>query len=225
MKTTIGILCNDRKKLAECFFSSHENSIYTSVILAFDAKSAAEGLNKMLRTAEREGSDAIILIHQDVILFSNWQRYIEEQLEKLENWGVAGVWGTDGLNMFGHIWDTRLDRPVQNGVTLPVEVHTLDEVCLIIKTGLGFEFDEELVGWHLYGAYASLWMREKGYGVWVLDAPIVHKTNTSFDWEPDESFILNWEFLTTKFPLDKVNSTVCDRDYMEASYGHRNIEF
>lgn len=216
MKTSIGILCNDREKLKNCFLQSPKDSIHSEVRIAFDAESAPKGLNKLLKPIEAEGYDAAIFVHQDVVLFSEWQKKVEEQLSKIDNWGVAGVWGVKGLKFYGNVWDARLPCGVCSGGHLPREVHTLDEICLIIRCGIGFNFNEEMIGWNLYGSYASLWARSKGYGVWVLNAPIYHNTSTPFDWEPDEIFIRNWSWLSEKFPLDQVCSTVCDEEYIKA---------
>lgn len=121
-------------------------------------------------------ADIFIFIHQDVLLFSNWLETVENQISQVElsdkNWGVLGIMGIKKNGLFaGHIKDVHTNKQLGK---LPVEVSTLDEVCLILQRKNGLSFDDELGGYHFYGADICLQARKKGLKCYAIDACLTH---------------------------------------------------
>jgi glycosyltransferase involved in cell wall biosynthesis len=156
----------------------------------YNATSAASALNKGIKQAK---TDIVVCCHQDVVFPKNWLDRLERQIEKVAdpNWGVLGTFGIgiDGLKC-GHITGTIknwLKDPrgqFRIGI-LPKQAMTLDEHCLILRKSSGLRFDEQLGGWHFYGADICLEAAKRGMKNYVIDARVYHggkaSMGTSFE--------------------------------------------
>jgi hypothetical protein len=79
--------------------------------------------------------------------------------------------------------------------SLPSEVVSLDEVCLILRKDSFLQFDDNLGGYHLYGADICLQANQSGLRCYAIDAPFEHlsagKVDNSF-WEMAEKLREKW---------------------------------
>ena len=135
--------------------------------------SASEALNQGLKKATGE---IVVFCHQDVKFPQGWIKKLLEQIVIVErthkNWGVLGTFGVAKNGMFaGHIIAAGV--PFNCG-PLPTEVQSLDEHCLIIKKNSGLCFDENLGGFHLYGADICVEALTKGLTNFAIDACLEH---------------------------------------------------
>ena len=145
----------------------------------------------------------LVFIHQDIIVQPDWIEKLRWNIHTIEmkniNWGVIGIMGVKNNGFFaGNIIDPHTN--CRYG-TLPCEVQTLDEVCLIIRNNSGLVFDEDLGGYHFYGADICLQAKQKNMKCYAIDAPVMHLSggtlNTSF-WEMADKLKEKWS---------KVNNT------------------
>ena len=135
--------------------------------------SAPEALNQGLKKATGE---IAVFCHQDVKFPQGWIKKLLEQISIIErihkNWGVLGTFGiARNGTPAGHI--------IGCGVhfycpPLPVEAQSLDEHCLIIRKDSGLKFDENLGGFHLYGADICLEAMAKGLTNFAIDTCLEH---------------------------------------------------
>lgn len=138
--------------------------------------------------AARATGEILVFLHQDVRLPSAWFERLSGQIRAVEesfgSWGVLGVFGvTPWGRMVGHIDDPHGYRKWGR---LPCRVQSLDEVCLVVRRDGDLRFDEELGGFHLYGADLCLQARQRGAKCYVIDACLEHlsggRTDAQF-WE------------------------------------------
>ena len=150
--------------------------------------SAAGGLNKGLERARHEW---VVCLHQDVVLSDGWDRSLARQLREAERRfgpiGVAGVYGVGEVipprepgGSFSAArtgWVVDRGRVLRDGLELPAQVATLDELLLVVRRGAGLRFDPAL-GFHLYGADLCLQAREKGLAVVAIEALCRHNSRS-----------------------------------------------
>ncbi len=156
--------------------------------------SIPEAYNFMTR-----GSTAkyLVYLHQDVVVPPDWVEELNRNISIIEkrdlNWGVLGIMGVKSNGFFaGNIID-----PHTHGRygTLPSEVQTLDEVCLIVRKKSSLAFDENLGGYHLYGADICLQANRKNMKCYAIDAPIRHLSGGLLDksfWEMADKLKEKW---------------------------------
>jgi hypothetical protein len=155
------------------------------VILIRTATDAASGLDLGIQRAH---GDRIVCLHQDVFLPSGWALQLARQLREAERRfgpiGVAGVYGVGpairrneglGTQRIGRVVDR--GRWLDEGVSLPARVATLDELLLVVPRGTPLQADPA-VGFHLYGADLCLQAAERGLAVVVIDAPCQHNSRS-----------------------------------------------
>ena len=143
------------------------------------ASSAGTAYNRGIQATQ---SKVMIFLHQDVYLPAGWFDKVDAALAWLgkhdPNWGLAGAFGTepDGTGQ-GRIYSTGLQRVLGEEFTGGREVETLDEVVLILRRSSGLKFDEQLPGFHMYGADICLQAAERGMRSYAISACCVHNTN------------------------------------------------
>ena len=146
--------------------------------------SAASALNLGYRQSKGE---VLVFCHQDIEFQSDWTRKVADAIEILERrkskWGILGLMGVRRNGLYaGCILDPHTRSRFG---ALPTKVQSVDEVCIIAKRSNFLPFDEELGGFHLYGADISLEYHSKGYETYAIDAPAIHHSggsiNQSFD--------------------------------------------
>lgn len=141
-------------------------------IPCFNVVDASVSLNGCI---EKSRNDLIIICHQDVIFPQNALQQIQDQLNKLndDNFGVVGTYGKIGGKGLGNIWNPK-PRKLKGIHPLPHVASVVDEHCMIIRKSSGLRFDEELKGFHLYGADLCLQAEEKGLKNYVIDLQVEH---------------------------------------------------
>jgi hypothetical protein len=169
--------------------------------------SAPAALNQGLGNSAAE---IIVFCHQDVIFPQGWIERLFEQISIVErthkNWGVLGTFGVAKNGMFaGHIIDPSGHF---HCLPLPAEVQSLDEHCLIIRRDSGLCFDEELGGFHFYGADICLEAMVNGLSNFAIDACVEHLSSGKADsdfLEATDKLYQKWK--DRKPPLAVVQTT------------------
>lgn len=138
---------------------------------------AAQGLNHGLDTL---AADWVVCVHQDVLFPADfWTRLTSSLAALAPDVAVAGIVGCERSGRYrGHIVDP-------NGhcywPTLPHPVLTLDEVLLAVRKSSGLRFDEQVPGFHCYGADLCFEADKRGLRVVAIDAPLVHLSTGKLD--------------------------------------------
>ena len=170
--------------------------------------SAPAALNKGLKRAQGE---LVVFCHQDVLFPEKWIENLLQQISIIEkthkNWGVLGTFGVAKNGMFaGHIIDLSGHFYC---LPLPAEVQSLDEHCLIIKNKSGLCFDENLGGFHLYGADICLEAMAKGLTNFAIDACVQHLSSGKADAEFHKATSKLYQKWKNKNPPLPVIETTC----------------
>ncbi len=135
--------------------------------------SAPQALNRGLNQAR---AGLVACCHQDVRMGDGWLDRFLGQIALIgrtdPHWGVAGLMGVRFGGAFaGHVKDPHTNRPFGR---LPGRVQSLDELFLALRPDSGLRFDEDLGGFHLYGADLCLQARMQGLRCYAVDAPVEH---------------------------------------------------
>ncbi|MBN2454965.1 MAG: glycosyltransferase [Sedimentisphaerales bacterium] len=210
-KTRVSIVTcvNDNDKYESCARESLAESCQneSAELIAVDNTgnllSAPRALNDGLKRAR---ANIVVCCHQDVIFPPNWVENLLEQITVIEqtqkNWGVLGTFGVAENGMFaGHIIDVHGHFWCE---PLPAEVQSLDEHCLIMRKDSGLNFDENLGGFHLYGADLCLEALSKGMSNFAIDAPVKHLSGGKVDadfFETADRLYKKWKQLNTPLPV------------------------
>jgi hypothetical protein len=170
---------NDNEVLKHCLLSSAEIELAKEIILQRGYASAVAAYNAGI---EKAAADLLVLVHQDVYLPGGWleglARAVAALSEQDPDWGVLGVWGVrpsgEGA---GFLYCGATRRVLGHRFDGGVEVETLDEVLLIVRKSSGLRFDQQLRGFHMYGADICLEARRRGRKCYAIAAFCVHNTN------------------------------------------------
>jgi GT2 family glycosyltransferase len=142
---------------------------------------------KALNTAaDLANGEILIYCHDDILVPPDWLNKIKTRLNELGNTpigvvGPAGITLKDEDEAFFLLNANNIPMNVAKpSITLhknKVEVHTLDELCLITIKNSGLRFDDNLLtGWHFYGANICIKAIQKGLHNWAIDAYCHHKS-------------------------------------------------
>jgi 2-polyprenyl-3-methyl-5-hydroxy-6-metoxy-1,4-benzoquinol methylase len=148
------------------------------LLLARDAKSAAEGINAGITAAVHP---LVGVVHQDVYLPEGWPARVQNALAAAEKQlgplGVAGVVGMTRHGSRDFIAGRVLDRLnlIAPETALPQPALSLDELALILPKNSPVRFDPAL-GWHNYGTDAVMQANAHGLVAAILDAPVLHNS-------------------------------------------------
>ncbi len=143
-----------------------------------NSMSAAQALNIGI---ERAVHEIVVCCHQDVRFPAGWVDTLHRQIA--ENGDPEfGVLGTFGVDVAGH-YAGNIKDPHNNPKLgdLPCKAQSLDEHCLIIRKSSGLRFDEELGGFHMYGADICLQAGCLGLKNYVIDACLEHLSGGQID--------------------------------------------
>jgi hypothetical protein len=141
-------------------------------------KSAALAYNDGLDCAD---ADIVIFAHQDVYFPRGWEKKLLSAIQSLEQrgekWGVLGVIGADkNGSLVGGAWSNGLQLKIESKFMSPAPVRSFDEIVLILRKNGGIRFDDNLPGFHLYGADIAPTAIKAGLGAYVFDAPVIHNS-------------------------------------------------
>lgn len=208
-KIAFGCMVNDLKRFGVILGNSEIEGIPCYTILT--PKSASKGLNKLLEIIESKGAEIGILTHQDMYYRKEWLGKVQTQIALLpENWVIAGLVGKDEKGeLCGHFHDMSTPLWIRSDHEFPIECSCIDECTIIVNMKSGFRFDENLLGFDLYGTYAPLRAREMGGTAWIIDAWAEHYCGRFHrGWEPDDRFKAMWKWIYDRFPGQKLSSTI-----------------
>ena len=158
-----------------------------------NSMSAAQALNIGIDRAVHE---IVVCCHQDVRFPIGWADALHEQLMQIgdNDFGVLGTFGIDmGGQYAGNIKDPHSNPTLGD---LPCLAQSLDEHCLVIRKSSGLRFDEELGGFHMYGADICLEAMCRGLKNYVIDARLEHLSGGKVDdgfRETADKFVEKWE--------------------------------
>lgn len=176
-KIAVAAAVNSQQVLEQCL--AHSPDIASGIVplrIYEGYQIAALAYNKALAECDAEW---LVLAHQDVYLPKGFIARAVEALTHLSevapDWAVAGLVGaTNDRNIHGRIWCSGNGGEIGDGAALPARVITLDELVLIIRTDAGLQFDDQLPGFHMYGADIVLQAEAQGRTAWVINAPAIH---------------------------------------------------
>jgi len=183
LKITFVVAANDKDILqnnlltSPCLQGAHPHQVLVQEGFA----SAATAYN----TALTQGTNEIVVfIHQDVYLPERWLSDLEATMQSLArvdaNWGVLGCWGVkENGDGFGYLY-TPGQLVIGHALEAPEVVQTLDEVVLIVRRSSGLKFNEELPGFHLYGADLCLTAAKLGMRSYAISAFCIHNSRQHF---------------------------------------------
>lgn len=205
---------NDFQRYNSCVRSSFEEEQRTGTVEVIPVDNTSNSLSAPMalnRGLEKAVGKIIVFCHQDVIFPQGWISRLYEQISTIEkthnSWGVLGTFGvTPSGKLAGHVIDWKGHA---HCLPLPVEVQSLDEHCLIVRKDSGLAFDEDLGGFHFYGADICLEALTKGLTNFAVDACVQHlspggKVDTSF-YEAMDKLYQKWK--TQNPPLSVIETT------------------
>ena len=179
------VVCVNNKALYDSFVKtiSLTKLIDYEIIFVdnFDNKyNIPEALNQGIFLAH---GDILIFCHQDILFPPFWLDRLIELIDTVNGldpkWGLLGVMGVKQNGFFaGNIRDPHTCVKIGS---LPCEVASLDEVCLILRKDSSLQFDEKLGGFHLYGADICLQANQMGLKCYAIDAPFEHLSPGNID--------------------------------------------
>ncbi len=143
-----------------------------------NAMSAPQALNIGI---DRATHAIVVCCHQDVRFPIGWVDALHEQIRQIGDpeFGVLGTFGVDMAGRYaGNIKDPHNNPKLGD---LPCLAQTLDEHCLIIRKAERLRFDEELGGFHMYGADICLEAMCRGLKNYVIDARLEHLSGGKID--------------------------------------------
>ncbi|MFK7738760.1 MAG: glycosyltransferase [Planctomycetota bacterium] len=138
---------------------------------------AAQGLNSGLEQLDAEW---VVCLHQDILFPDGFWQQLTSALDACdEQTALAGLVGCEHSGRFrGHIYDP-------NGhccwPSLPSRVLALDEVLMAVRKSSGLRFDEQVPGFHCYGADLCFEADRRGLQAVAIDAPVVHLSTGKLD--------------------------------------------
>ena len=204
------IVCINNEHLFDQFVLSLEKtSIENHEIISINNKVNKFTLPQALNLgAEKSSGDFRLFCHQDILFTNDWLDKVTRQIELVSknniNWGVLGVMGVKQNGFFaGNIRDPHTCVKIGS---LPCEVASLDEVCLILRKDSSLQFDEKLGGFHLYGADICLQANQMGLKCYAIDAPFEHLSPGNID----DSFYEIAEKLRSKWSCVKGSPCVIE---------------
>ena len=170
---------NSEEVLRSSLLSSPDLSEGIEISVQREVPSAAIAYN---RGIEATRAEIMVFVHQDVYLPAGWIRKLERTVRQLQakdlSWGALGLFGTerDGTGR-GYLYSTGLRRVLGSEFTGAHRVETLDEVMLILRRASALRFDEQLPGFHLYGADICLQAEARGMKNYAISNFAIHNTN------------------------------------------------
>jgi hypothetical protein len=157
---------------------------------------AFEAYNRFLLEARGR---YVILCHQDILPLTDGRRQLDERLGELTrldpSWGLCG---NAGVSERGRL-AVRITDPHQanrnEGGPFPVKVMSLDENFIVVRREANLALSRDLSGFHWYGADLSILAEIIGYGAYVIDFHLLHKSAG----RPDDTFFAGRERLKRKY--------------------------
>jgi hypothetical protein len=178
MKFAFVAACNSEEVLRANLLSSHDTAA-AEINVQRGAASSAQAYNRGIDGTQ---ADVLIFIHQDMFLPAGWLAKLDRTIAGLEktdpNWGVLGMFGLNAAGQGeGYVYTTGLLRVLGGDFEGVREIVCLDEIVLVLRRASGLRFDEQLPGFHLYGADICLEARKRAMKSYAFSAFGIHNSN------------------------------------------------
>ena len=176
---------------------------------------AYAGCNLFLSSAQGE---YIILCHQDVVLKYDRREHLERGMKELDQidptWAVLGNAG----GVAADLAVARISDPDghHHWGRLPAQASSLDENFILVKRRANLCLSRDLSGFHLYGTDLCQLARMSGWGAWVVNFHLFHKSRGN----RDRSFYEIQRGLVRKYQKamsGRAVQTTCTRVYLSGS--------
>ncbi len=175
------VAANDDQVLKNTLLASPAIDSDCEVIVRRGYSCAGAAYNSGLAEAR---NDIVVFAHQDVYLPAIWVTNLRQTIEALQaaasRWGVLGCFGTTKENpprLHGHCFSTGLRTILGKPFRTLAPAQTLDELLLVVRRSSGLRFDEQLPGFHLYGADICLQAAACGFENFIIPAFCIHNAN------------------------------------------------
>lgn len=181
-------------------------------------KSIFEAYN---RATEVASGEILIYCHDDIIVPNDWLKTVRDVISNLElnkvPWGVlgpAGVQQKADQGIYFLLNDKMKPTPESLRAFTPIEVTSLDELCLITKKSNNLKFSEnDISGFHFYGV--DLCTTAKLAGLKNLSAPLFchHSSDGMKNLDTVDKFssfiekVKEWDRLSRKRGLSEWRTT------------------
>ncbi len=204
MKITY-IVASHKKEMLDSFLYRNKclKNAYRILVLK-DYKNVAKAYNNALKTIKDD--EILIFLHHDVFLPKDWDKRLEEIINRLpNNWGCLGLAGTNLVNKKQKfVGNIRINgtKWIHN-IKDFVEIETIDELMLIVKaeTMKGIKFDNKCAR-HFYGADLCFKLKEKGYKNYIINNYAHHNGDTNiaaFNGSYSKDFYKTGKYMTKKY--------------------------
>ena len=173
------VAVSDDRVLNQTLLKSPAIDERCQVIIRRGFKCAGRAYNAGIAEAT---NDVMVFAHQDVYLPETWVRDLAAALDQLQRvdpeWGVLGVFGIANAGApNGFVYSTGLQATFGAPFAGVVEALTVDELLLITRRSSGLSFDEQLPGFHLYGADFCVQARKQNMKSYIIPAFCIHNSN------------------------------------------------
>jgi Glycosyl transferase family 2 len=175
------VAVNDDQVLESTLLASPAIDSDCEVIVRRGFSCAGAAYNSGLAEAR---NDIVVFAHQDVYLPATWLKNLAETLDTLEaagsKWGALGCFGATQERpprLHGYCFSTGLRRILGKPFRTLTPAQTLDELLLVVRRSSGLRFDEQLPGFHLYGADICLQAAAHGLENFIIPAFCIHNAN------------------------------------------------
>ena len=176
-------ICNNKEILGEYLLKSLNEQTTDYELIVIDNKDnntfshATKALNYGGSLAK---GDYLMFIHQDVALWgNNFLEKFEKMLTGIEDIGIGGVAGmTQGGQPYLFLKNCGALSGLTSPFQRPVKVQTLDELLLVMPKHVfkTIHFDDNLPGWHCYGADYCLEVEKYGLSAYALPFFVHHRS-------------------------------------------------
>ncbi len=167
-------------------------------------KSAAAAYNQAISELGDQ-CDWIGFVHQDVYLPSGSMDILTSQLDALErrdtSAAVVGLFGAiSGDKNVGKVWCSANSQQFSGTMDAPAQVNILDEYFILMKTDKSLLFDNDLLGFHLFGTDICKEAQKRRLSCWVIEVPVVHNSRRVVTL--DKYYRQAWLYMQKKWAQD-----------------------
>lgn len=140
--------------------------------------SASSAYNAFLDATDKP---VAVFAHQDIYFPPGWCDALLAFLKMLErddpNWAIVGSFGiTASGAQAGHVFSSGLQKEIHFDCEAKTTISSFDEIVLVVNRRVQIRFDEDLPGFHLYGADIGLTAAQNKLACYLLNSPVVHNS-------------------------------------------------
>lgn len=200
------------KQELEKSLDCQENIEYEKIFIDNTQQKYKNAKDALIEATQKTNGKYLLFLHQDIIFENkNTLKILYDNLEKQEDFGIAGVAGQREKKVFSNITHGKNRTRVSNEILEDVvEVDTVDECLFVIKKNnlMQYNFDSLICNtWHLYSVEYSLMMKVAGKKIIVIPIQIYHASKgNSFN----NSYFQQMKKITKKYKTSnkRINTTL-----------------